>query len=143
MGKEFRQKNGNEYRFNAIARQGHDGNFKGMSYGGGRGGRGGRGSDRGGGFKGGRGRGGDRGFRGGRGSDRGGRGGWVDRGGRGGGRGGWVDRDGRGSDRGGSDRGGRAPGAFRDKKEKTIVFDREKRIEFVTGFKKRKDERRL
>ena len=106
MGKEFRQKNGNEQRFNAIARQGHDANFKGMSYGGGRGGRGGRGSDRGGGFRGGRGRGGDRGFRGGRGSDRGGRGG---RGSDRGGRGGWVDRGGRGGRGGG--RGGIGAGA--------------------------------
>ena len=45
-------------------------------------------------------------------------------------------------------RGGRegpnAPKPFKKRKEgKMIMFDREKRIDFVTGFKKRKDERRF
>ena len=53
---------------------------------------------------------------------------------------------GRGSGRGG--RGGRGGGFnsgkfFKNKDQKMIVFDRDKRIEFVTGFKKRKDERRF
>ena len=81
-------------------------------------------------------RGGDRGGRGGRGGGRGG-----DRGGRGGGRGGGGDRGGQGGGRGMqfASRVGRGGLAFIPKKDtKPIVFDREARIKFVTGFKARK-----
>ena len=58
----------------------------------------------------------------------------------GGGRGGARGRGGRGGGRGG--RGG--SGFFNKKRDqKPITFDNQKRIEFVTGFKKRKDERRF
>ena len=56
-----------------------------------------------------------------------------------GGRGRGGGRGGRGG-RGGSFNSGKF---FKNKDQKMIVFDRDKRIEFVTGFKKRKDERRF
>ena len=92
------------------------------------------------------------GFRGGRGGSRGGsRGGGnfnAGRGGRGGGRGSMQsfgnNRGGRGG-RGGFDRGNSSNSSFKRKprEDKMIMFDRAKRISFVTGFKTRKDERRF
>ncbi|KAK7203782.1 nucleolar protein 12-domain-containing protein [Myxozyma melibiosi] len=106
---------------------------RGGSRGGGRGGRGGRG-------------GGGRGGRGG--SSSRGRGGFT-RGGRSDSRGGRSDgRGGRGGGRGGgsSFRGGRGRGSFADsrvqRRPREIVFDKEAREEYLTGFHKRNVERR-
>ena len=37
----------------------------------------------------------------------------------------------------------KSPKAFKPRKEKMIMFDREARVNFVTGFRARKDERRF
>ena len=72
---------------------------------------------------------------------RGGRGGFGNQGGRGGRGGNSFSRGGRGGGRGDFSR--HTPFKKKWNDDNVITFDRDKRIEFVTGFKKRKDERRV